>query len=244
MSRKLTNEEFIEKAKRVHGDKFIYSQDTYSKSSVPIKVICPEHGLFQQVAGDHLRGFGCSACSGKRRLTTEQFIEKANKVHSNRYSYDKTNYISSNQPVTITCKKHGDYTIKPNYHLYGTKNGCPKCCYSKGEVAIQDWLERSNIAFTPQAKFIGCVNPLTNKQLRFDFYIKAYNLCIEVDGLQHQSGKHYLRGKCLDMPDISLRDRAKDEYCRSAGITLERLPWLGNKEVLIEQLENIFKQLK
>lgn len=243
MSKRLTNEEFIEKAKKVHGERFIYLEDTYIKSDVPIKVVCREHGMFKQVAGDHLRGFGCSACTGKRRLTTEQFIEKANKVHSNRYDYNKTVYVSSNQPLTITCKKHGDFVIKPNYHLYGTKNGCPRCCYSKGEVAVQDWLETNNIKYIPQAKFPGCVNPLTNKQLKFDFYIKTHNLCIEVDGIQHQSGKHYLRGKCLDMPDVSIRDAAKNEYCISAGISLHRLPWLGNKENLISQLKNIFQTI-
>lgn len=241
MSKRLTNEEFIEKAKKVHGERFVYLEDTYFKSDVPIKVICQEHGLFNQVAGDHLRGFGCSTCTGKRRLTTEQFVEKANKVHSNRYNYDKTDYISSNQLVIITCKKHGDFIIKPSYHLYGTKNGCPRCCYSKGEAAVQDWLEKNNIAFIPQAKFVGCVNPLTNRQLRFDFYIETYNMCIEVDGIQHQSGKHYLRGRCLDMSDVLIRDTAKNQYCASAGINLHRLPWLGNKENLISQLKSIFQ---
>lgn len=241
MSKRLTNEEFIEKAKRVHGDRFIYLEDTYTKSSVPIKVICPEHGLFNQIAGDHLRGFGCSACSGKRRLTTEQFIEKANDVHSNRYSYEKTEYVSSNQPVIIECQKHGEFSIKPNYHLYGTKNGCPKCCYSKGEAAVADWLTSNNILFVSQAKFQGCVNPLTNKQLRFDFYLETYNLCIEVDGVQHQAGKHYLRGRCLDLSDVSIRDKAKNDYCQSSGIRLIRLPWIGNKKILIQELETIFK---
>jgi hypothetical protein len=243
MSKRLTNEEFIEKAKKVHGDKYIYLENTYTKSDVPVKVVCPNHGEFLQVAGDHLRGFGCSACTGKRRLTTEQFIEKANKVHLSIYDYSKTIYVSSNKPVTIVCKKHGDFVIKPTYHLYGTKNGCPKCCYSKGEVAVRCWLEDRGIDFIPQAKFPNCVNPLTGKQLKFDFFIQQYNLCIEVDGIQHQSGKHYLRGRCLDLPDISIRDEAKNRFCLSNGIQLNRLPWLGDKDSLIKQLENIFKQL-
>lgn len=244
MSRRLTNGEFIEKARRVHGDKYEYTERTYTTSSVPIRVICPLHGEFQQVAGDHLRGFGCSACSGKRRLTTDQFIEKAQRVHLGRYDYSRVNYISSNTPVTILCPKHGEFSIKPTFHLYGTQNGCGKCCYSKGEVFVADWLTGRGVEFARQVKFPGCKNPKTGHQLRFDFYIPALNLCIEVDGLQHQAGKHFMRGKCLDVSDVVRRDAEKTRFCEEAGIGLERVPWLGNRTTLASQLERIFNQPK
>lgn len=43
---KLTTEEFIEKAKKVHGDKYDYSLVEYKDSRVKVKIICPKHGVF------------------------------------------------------------------------------------------------------------------------------------------------------------------------------------------------------
>ena len=37
---------FIEKARKIHGDKYDYSKVEYTKSREKIIVICKEHGLF------------------------------------------------------------------------------------------------------------------------------------------------------------------------------------------------------
>lgn len=47
MGKKLTQEEFIQKAKQIHGDKYDYSKVEYIKSSVKVKIVCPEHGEFE-----------------------------------------------------------------------------------------------------------------------------------------------------------------------------------------------------
>lgn len=58
-------------------------------------------------------------------MTTKEFIEKAKLKHSNKYEYDKTKYIKSQEKVIITCDIHGDFEMTPNAHLNG--QGCPKC---------------------------------------------------------------------------------------------------------------------
>ena len=66
-----------------------------------------------------------------RRLTTEEFIAKAIKIHGNKYGYDKVHYITSATPVIITCPVHGDFEQIPNSHLSG--KGCKRCGCSKSK---------------------------------------------------------------------------------------------------------------
>ena len=62
-----------------------------------------------------------------KKLTQKEFVEKAKKVHGEKYSYKKTKYKKSQLQVIITCKIHGDFTQKPNDHLNG--KGCRVCGY-------------------------------------------------------------------------------------------------------------------
>lgn len=50
-----TQETFIRKAKLIHGDKFDYSKVNYINTRTPIKIICPEHGEFEQLPSSHLK---------------------------------------------------------------------------------------------------------------------------------------------------------------------------------------------
>lgn len=60
-----------------------------------------------------------------RKLTTQEFITKANQVHNGVYDYTPTIYTLSSSPVLIRCKQHGNFTQRPNDHLRG--QGCPDC---------------------------------------------------------------------------------------------------------------------
>lgn len=62
MPKKLTQEEFIQRAKEKHGDKYDYSMTKYVNSHTFVDIICKKHGLFSQNAGDHLGGHGCTLC--------------------------------------------------------------------------------------------------------------------------------------------------------------------------------------
>ena len=46
MPRRLTTEEFIQKARDLHGDYYDYSKVDYRGGKVPIEVGCPKHGFF------------------------------------------------------------------------------------------------------------------------------------------------------------------------------------------------------
>ena len=55
----------------------------------------------------------------------ENFIEKSNKKHNNKYDYSKVEYINSQTKVCIICPEHGEFWQTPVAHVRG--HGCPIC---------------------------------------------------------------------------------------------------------------------
>lgn len=127
---KLTVNLFIEKAKSIHNNKYEYSLVEYKNNKSKIKIICKKHGIFEQRPDNHLRGKGCKKCSIEKRaetnkLTTRQFIKRAEKIHGNKYNYSKLKHINSRVKVSIICERHGKFHQNPFDHLKG--RGCIKC---------------------------------------------------------------------------------------------------------------------
>jgi len=128
----LTTETFVEKAKRIFDNQYDYSLVCYKYSWSKIRIVCRVHGPFEVTPNNHLRDMGgCPKCatekrSEKRRYTTQEFIDKANKTHG-EYDYSLVDYKGNNVKVKIICPKpgHGSFFQAPNSHLYG--KGCPIC---------------------------------------------------------------------------------------------------------------------
>ena len=116
---------FVKKSKLIHGDRYNYSKVNYVNNSTKVCIICPVHGEFWQLPKNHLRGQNCPKCSGRFCTDTEYFIEKAKKVHGNKYDYSKVNYINNKTKVCIICTEHGEFWQTPQDHLQN--KGCPIC---------------------------------------------------------------------------------------------------------------------
>jgi len=152
ISRKKTRskpkDKFTNEANLIHNNKYDYSLMNYINSKTNIKIICPEHGLFEQTPSVHLKGFGCIKCSNKVKSDTnistkETFINKANTVHLNQYDYSLVEYNGSQNKVNILCPEHGLFEQTPNSHLKG--RGCPICGLKiKGGWTTTKWLEKAN----------------------------------------------------------------------------------------------------
>lgn len=70
MGKKLTQDEFICRAKEVHGDKYDYSKVEYINSTTKVCIICPKHGEFWQQPVSHvIAKQGCQKCYNDRRRT-------------------------------------------------------------------------------------------------------------------------------------------------------------------------------
>lgn len=72
MGKKLTTEQFIERAHVVHNNQYDYSLTTYSGMFKKVIIICTEHGEFEQTTSDHLAGNGCQKCAVNKRVQTTE----------------------------------------------------------------------------------------------------------------------------------------------------------------------------
>ena len=136
MPKKITTEQFIEKAREVHGDKYDYSLVEYISGITKVKIICPLHGEFEQMPCSHgNQGNGCKYCFRERKFSnTEQFTEKAKKVHGEKYDYSLVEYVDNKSKVKIICPEHGEFSQKPSNHNMGS--GCKQCAIIERAISI------------------------------------------------------------------------------------------------------------
>jgi hypothetical protein len=140
-----TLETFINKAKKIHGNKYDYSKSIYKNTYADIVIICPRHGDFSQKPNAHIIGSGCPQCgiearSQKRRISFENFIEKCIEVHGKKYDYSKTDYRGRSKEITLICKEHGEFNITADSHLSGS--GCQKCA-GNTKLTQNEFINRS-----------------------------------------------------------------------------------------------------
>lgn len=216
--KKLGLEKFIQKANMVHNNRYDYSLiKEYRNNINKVDIICKKHGIFNIRISDHINGFvGCSECTQEKfRLSTEEFIIKANSKHNNRYLYSNDIQFKSNkEKVEIECKEHGVFLQRIDLHLNG--QGCPNCRESKGELEVRNYLLNNGIEFISQKRFVDCVYHI---ELPFDFYLPDYNICIEYNGIQHYKPIEYFGGLEAFNYQI-IRDEIKNEYCLENNIHL------------------------
>lgn len=136
MSKKLTLETFVEKAKNVHGNLYDYSNTIYKNSLTKIKLRCTLHDKeFEMLPGNHLVGKGCTLCGYKKSsksnsTTKEDFINEANLKHNNKFDYSLVDYKTARIKVKIICPIHGIFEQTPGSHVSKLrKSDCPKCKY-------------------------------------------------------------------------------------------------------------------
>ena len=175
-SKRKTTAQFIEEAKKVHGDKFDYSNTVYTTNNVKLKIICKVHGEFTQYPNGHLTSkHGCELCGNMARAdvisdTKEEFVAKALAVYPlNQYSYTEVNYINNRTKVQIYCNRHkGSFMQTPSSHLLGHEcNVCYGSGFNQNKLAILYYLSINN----GEAYKIGITNRsvekrFSNKDLR------------------------------------------------------------------------------
>ena len=236
-----TTESFINEARKVHGDKYDYSKVEYVNSHTKVCIVCPIHGEFWQLPTNHLRKKGCPLCkpsliSSINRSNAEEFIEKARKVHGDKYDYSKVEYINSQTKVCIICPVHGEFWQKPNAHLGG--KGCKLCRESHLEREMRLALLENKIDFNVghHFKWLG--------RQHVDFYLPDYNIAIECQGEQHfVKANRFNRKRTLE--EIIEQDTNKKKLCDLNGVkvlyyTSDKVNKLSDNKPVI-YADNLFK---
>lgn len=124
--KKLSIQDFIERASTVHDNKYDYSESVYVNTHTKLTIGCPVHGKFEQLPYDHLRGGGCVVCSGKQRTSQSDFVSRAKQAIGEQYDFSGAVYKNLSTPVTVICPDHGEFTKSPRLILQQNR-GCPSC---------------------------------------------------------------------------------------------------------------------
>ena len=224
-------EKFVLDAKKIHGDKYDYTKVEYRGVLKEVTIICPEHGEFKQKPREHLSGCGCQKCGLKNswdkrgRVSTDDFINKARKIHGDKYDYSMVEYVNKRTDVEIICHKkfrngieHGVFKQKAGDHLRG--RGCPHCRNSRLETAIFKFLMEQGIDFEKEKTFDWLVK---KQHMYLDFFIPSKMLAIECQGIEHflplkTKIKNYNSEE--KFKEVCENDAFKKKLCQEHGITI------------------------
>lgn len=230
--------DFIEKSKKIHKNKYNYSNVIYEGSKKPVNIVCPIHGEFKQAPYLHLRGRGCRICKSeeisiKRRLKYDDFIKRCNIIHNNKYDYSICDFKKTRDKIKIICPVHGIFNQNANSHLLGA--GCPTCNSSKGELIIMRLLDEYDIKYIKEYRFNDCKSIY---RLPFDFFLPDKNTCIEYDGIQHFKPIDFFGGYD-SMIKLQNHDEIKNKYCIEHGIRMIRIKYTQNDEKIKKIISNL-----
>ena len=176
---KSSTQDFIEKSKKVHGDKYDYSKVKYTYNHKKVTIICPIHGEFEQVASSHYGGSGCPKCSDistgeKLTHTTEWFIQKSKWIHGDKYDYSKVNYKGAFEYIKIICPIHGEFEQRPDHHLNGS--GCPICGFKKSERIVDNMSHYIQGVYKLKKPEIYCGKAPESVIYRSSYELKAFEM--------------------------------------------------------------------
>ena len=227
-----TIDDFINKSKKTHGNKYNYSLINYVNAKTPVKIICPTHGMFEQLPYSHLRGRGCVKCgievrTNKLTKNKETFISEAIKKHNNKYDYSLVNYINSTTKIKIICPEHGIFEQLPYDHIAG--HGCNKCTssISNDEIQINNFIESLGVDTI-------CSSMSIIKPHQLDIYIPSHNIAIEYNGLYWHSEEFIDKNYHLN----------KTKLCQEKGIQLIHIfedEWIYKQDIVKSRLRNILR---
>jgi len=172
----ISNADFFKRVKFIHNGKYKYLNLNFKNAKEKISIICSKHGEFRCTVASHLSNdppSGCPKCARiAHRLSTEDFITRANILFNNFYDYSKTSYTTCYKNLIIICPCHGEISLPAITHF---RIGCFKCRKNKME---DRWLD-----------YIGVVNDGTSRQV----LLKLSNgRNVRVDGYNKLSKTVYL----------------------------------------------------
>ena len=221
MAKPLTTEEFHQKIRENFGDQYDLSGVVWPGANKKVTLTCRDHGTFTQTS--HLltkkdRPSGCQLCGKARtadakRKGTGFIIEKFRAVHGDRFDYSTVVWKGIDEKVTIICREHGDFSVRPYKHL-GPTGGCQQCNRIRREQTartFEDWVSLCKAVHGDQYEYIR----LTKRDGRAALVLR----CPE-HGEFVQAAKTHLQGrgcsKCGGIKIAESKRMSVDDYVERA----------------------------
>ena len=233
------NREYYKRLKQ-YCDKlgYVLIEKDFISAKHPIHYICPNHpNIIQESCYDVLiHNHKCPLCAlkengEKRRVSEEDIKEELNKRN---LDLEKIERKDNTTWIYYRCRKHTQKVRKIQLSNFLNGGGCPLCKESHGERAIRVFLEGHNIKYETQKEIKGCKDI---HNLRFDFYLSQYNLCIEFQGKQHYNPSFFISIKkdeekgLQDFKKLQKRDEIKRQFCKENGIKLLEITYKEEKKI-------------
>jgi hypothetical protein len=154
-SHKLSNQDFIERAKSIHGDNLSFESTFYSGSLHKVTVTCKIHGDFLITASNLINNKqGCRQCSikkgcDKKKTTKESLLNKiSNRDGFRNFDFSKVkDSFHLREELIISCSKHGEIkTNAANILRYKKSFGCAKCRSNDSKYTTEEFVQLSHEA--------------------------------------------------------------------------------------------------
>ena len=147
---KMDTIQFISISIKKHNGYYKYDLSNYDGFKKKVKIICPKHGIFEQIPSEHMKGRGCKRCRcgghggpGRNlKYTNDEFIKMCSEKHNNKYSYYKTDFTGVKNKIDVICPTHGVFEVEAWCHKNGS--GCSQCALDDQKTKTSDFLVKSN----------------------------------------------------------------------------------------------------
>ena len=140
-NRTMSLEEFIKRAKEVHGNKYDYSKVDYKNCETKVEIYCKEcKEYFWQTPNAHINNSqGCPKCSGRYQKTPEEYKKYFENLLGYKFDFSLAQFNGRKTDVEIICKKCGSHFWKSPEKLLEAvrhrKNHEPLCPYCESPVS-------------------------------------------------------------------------------------------------------------
>lgn len=221
---RLGTDEFVNRARQVHGDNYDYSKVEYISNLVPVSILCKKHGAFSQAPSKHIDAKqGCPSCAN-RDMNLEKFVERSRAIHGEKYDYSRAVYLGARRKIAIICPKHGEFDQVAHNHMVGI--GCAKCVdslNSRGSQSIEAWVQNNQISYEREKVFDDLKSSHNSRyKLRWDFFLPDLRALIEFDGQQHFQ-PNALWGGVRAFKRLQANDAQKNEWALKNNYHLVRI---------------------
>lgn len=226
LQKRLSQDEFIEKSKIVHNNRYDYSKSIYATSNKKVIIICPDHGEFEQTPNSHIDGKGCKKCANSYigdclRKSNDDFILESSKKYNNKFDYSKVVYNTTHSKVIIICPDHGEFEQTPHDHLQKDNGGCRPCFLLE--------MEKYQFQSLTTEEFINKSKEIWGN--KYDYtksdYINAKTKVIII------CPNH---GEFEKTPDNFLRNKIGCPKCNLCGTSKNSMEWLNMIKVNYPEL--------